>query len=226
MAKKESLKKDKKEDNFSQPKKSNALFHGKAFGVVKFILGICLLPYVYSCSVAFLGGLVGLDKVIQNNFWYGLITLLAIYLFIWEPAVIYAKGQKILEFFFSFLQSMVKVAPYLIPIYAIVLFLIYLPLSFVNKSPELVNWFVYLFGFSMGLHLVFGAKSLRTKQEDFLKANYIFGFSFVYILNLVLAAFIFNFIFKEFSLVNFLNSTFQIAGDMFKAVFTQLFVVK
>jgi len=222
MAKKESL---KKEDNISQPK-GNALIHGKLFGVIKFILGICLLPFVYSVSVAFLNEFSGLDKVIQNTFWGGLISLLIIYLFIWEPVAIYAKGHNMLEFIFSFFRPMVKVAPYLLPIYAIVLFLFYLPLSSINNSPQLLKYFIFLFGFSMGLHLIFGAKSLRTKQQDFLKANYIFGFSFVYILNLVLAALMMNFIFEKFSVVNFLNNAFQIARGIFDATFAQLFAVK
>lgn len=215
----------KKEGNDLKPRVPSGV-SGKIFGVIKFILGLCLLPFVYSATVAFLSGLSGLDKVIQGNFWNGLITLLVIYLFVWEPAVIYSKGQKMLEFVFNFFKPLVKVAPYLIPIYALVLFVFYLLASVTNKSPDIINWFVYLFGFSMGLHLIFGAKSLKTKQEDFLKANYIFGFSFVYILNLILTAFIFNFVFKEFSVVDFLNSSFTTAGDIIEAIFRQLFYVK
>jgi hypothetical protein len=78
----------------------------------------------------------------------------------------------------------------------------------------------------MGLHLIFGAKSLRSKQEDFLKGNYIFGLLFVYILNVILLAVILNYIFDKFSIVNFLNNAFQSAGGIIYAVFGQLFIVK
>jgi len=220
----EKKKSPKKENSALKPKASG--ISGRFFGVSKFVLGVCLLPFVYSTSVSFLNEFGRLDKPIQDNFWAGLITLLIIYLFIWEPVAIYAKGQKTLELIFSLFRPLVKVAPYLLPIYTIILFICYLPLSFMNKSAALLNYFIFLFGLSIGLHLIFGAKSLRTKQGDFLKANYIFGFSFVYILNLVLVAFILNFIFEKFSVVNFLNNSFQYARSIFDAVSKQLFYVK
>lgn len=199
-------------------------FSGRVFGMIKFILGICLLPFVYSASLSFLNEFSLIEKSLQNYFWSGLISLIAIYLFVWEPAIIYTKGQKLLEVTFSFFKPLVRIAPYLLPIYAIILFIVYWFLSSITKSPKLLNYFLFLFGFSMGLHLIFGARSLRSKQEDFLKANYIFGFSFVYILNLILAAFILNLIFGRFSVVNFFNNSFQSARNIFYAVFKQLFL--
>lgn len=218
MEKKES---PKKEDN-SNPRIAG--LSAKVFGIIKFILGVCLIPFVYSASVSFLNEFGTLDKSIQNNFWAGLITLLIIYLFVWEPAIIYAKGQKILGVVFSFFRPLVKVAPYLLPIYTILLFIAYTILSPMFKSPALINYFIFLFGFSIALHLVFTAKSLRSKQGDFLRGNYIFGFSFVYILNLILLAFILNLIFEKFSVVNFLNNSFQFARSIFCAVFKQFFL--
>ena len=225
MSKKESLNpKNKDAAKEASPKSGIGKLSGRVFGIIKFILGICLLPFVYSSTVSFLNEFAIIDKSSQNNFWAGLITLIVIYLFIWEPAVIYANGQKILEAIFSFFKPLVRVAPYLLPIYTLVLFAGYTVLSFATKSPRLVHYFLFLFGFSMGLHLIFGAKSLRTKQGDFLKANYIFGFSFVYILNLALTALILNFIFDKFSVVNFLNNSFQSARNIFGLVFRQLFL--
>jgi hypothetical protein len=221
MTEKESPKKEK--ENNSKPPKFAGITSG-LFGVVKFCLGVCLLPFVYSSTVSYLNEFSVIDKARQNNFWAGLITLLIIYLFIWEPAAIYAKGHQLLEAIFSFFKPLVKVAPYLVPIYAILLYFLYLILSLIFKTPELLGYFLFLFGLSLGLHLVFAAKSLKTKQGDFLKGNYIFGFSFVYILNLILAAVILNFIFEKYSLINFLNNSCQIAANIFYAVFKQLFL--
>lgn len=220
MDKKESL--NKKED-LSAPAKIPGL-SAKAFGVIKFILGICLLPFVYAASAAFLNEFNLVDKPLQDLFWYGVCAFLVIYLFIFEPVFIYLKGQKILEVIFTFFRPLVRVAPYLLPIYAIILFLIYLLASLVFKQSELLKYFVFLLGFTVALHLIFGAKSLRTKKEDFFKGNYIFGFSFVYIVNIAIIALIMNFIFNKFSFVNFCNNCFQISGNIFYAVFKQLFL--
>lgn len=200
-------------------------FSNKLFGIVKLILGICLLPFVYSFSVAFLNEFARLGKPTQLDFWSGLFSFLIIYLFVWEPVIIYAKGQKLLEIIFSFFRPIVKVAPYLLPIYTIVLFIIYGLLSLMVGSPWLLKYSMFLFGFSIALHLVFSAKSIRSKKGDFLKANYIFGFSFIYAVNIIILSLGINLIFKDFSFVSFFNSSFQIALGVFRAAVKQLFLI-
>ena len=209
-------------DSLSPPKISG--FSQKIFGITKFILGIWLLPFVYSTTISFLNEFALIEKTQQTYFWSGLISFLLIYLFIWEPVIIYSKGQKLLELVFNYFKPLVRVAPYLLPIYTIVLFIIYGLLSFIFKSVTSLNYFVFLFGFSIGLHLIFSAKSIRAKQNDFLKSNYIFGFSFIYIINLILLAIFLNLIFEKFSLVSFLNNSFQIAKNIFSTIFKQLFL--
>jgi len=223
MEKKESPKKASPKIDINTHPKISGLSH-RLFGVIKLILGISLLPFVYSATVAFYNELGILEKTVTNYFFGGIICFLMIYLFIYEPIIIYNKGQKILEAVFRFFTPLVKVAPYLLPIYTIILFLIYLLYSLVSKSNVSIKYFVLLFGFSMGLHLVFSARSLRLRQSDFLKANYIFGFSLIYIINLALLSLCFSFIFDKFSLVNFFNNSFQMAKNIFYAAFKQLFL--
>lgn len=195
----------------------------RAFGIIKFILGVCLLPFVYSSTVSFLNEFSLIQKSLQYDFWAGIITLLIIYLFVWEPAIIYTKGHRILEVIFNFFKPLVRVAPYVLPIYTIVLFSAYGLLSIAIKAEWLLEYFIFLLGFSIALHLIFSAKSIRSKKSDFLKANYIFGFALIYIINLIFLAFCLNLIFKEFSFINFFNVSFQVAKNVFNVIFTQLF---
>jgi hypothetical protein len=195
----------------------------RAFAVVKFVLGLCLLPFVYS-SVAFLNEFSAVEKPVRNSFWGGVVSLLVLFLFIWEPAIIYVKGQRLLEAIFCFFKPLVKVAPFLLPVYTIILFIAY-GLSFaIFKSAAPLKHIVFLAGFTMALHLIFGARSIRSKQGDFLKANYIFGFALIYIINISLLAFCLSLVFREFSFVNFADRSYQIAGGVFYAVFRQLFL--
>ena len=92
------------------------------------------------------------------------------------------------------------------------------------KSEGLIKYFIFFLGLTFILHLVFSAKTIQAKKGDFLKANYIFGFSFVYILNIILLSFGLNIIFKEFSFVNFFNNSFLAAKNILYAVFKQLFL--
>ena len=72
----------------------SAWISNKIFDIIKLILGICLLPFVYSASVSFLSQISYIDVTLQNYFWAGVITLVLIYLFIWEPTVVYERGHK------------------------------------------------------------------------------------------------------------------------------------
>ena len=230
IAMKESLKKEKSnifdktnlELGLSGKSKISGFPH-RVFGIIKFILGICFLPFVYSVSVAFLNEFSAVEKTVQNYFWAGVISFIILYLFVYEPVIIYNKGQRLLEIAFQFFKPLVKVTPYLLPIYTIVIFILYLLLPSLLKTQESFGYFIFLFSFSLTLHLIFSAKSIRSKQGDFLKANYIFGFSFVYIIDIVLLTFCLNLIFREFSFVNFFNNSFQIGKNIFYAVFKQLF---
>lgn len=194
------------------------------FGLTKFLLGVLLLPFVFSSTVSFLNELNIIEKSLQVYFWNGVLSLVIVHLLIWEPAVIYSRGHKILEFVFSYIRPLVKVAPYLLPIYAIVVFLIYLVLSIFIKSADLLNYTIFLLGFSCAMHLVFSAKTLRSKKNDFLKGNYIFGFAFVYMVNLIILAFFFNLTFDKFSFVNFSNQSFLTAKGIFNSLIKQLFL--
>ncbi len=195
----------------------------KAFDVLKFIFGILLLPFVYSCTVSFLTQMTVIDKPLQRYFWSGVITFLMVYLFILEPTKVYTKGQKILEAIFSFFKPLLRVAPYLLPIYALLLFGIYSIVSLFSK--DYLGYFLFLFGMALCLHLVFSSRSLRSKQGGFLKGNYIFAFSFIYIINIAIAASCLNIIFERISFVGFCNNSFQLAKGVFSAIFKQLFVI-
>lgn len=196
----------------------------RAFGIFKLVLGICLLAFVYSGTLAFVGEFNTVEKGLQNTFWAGVISFTIIYLFVYEAGIVYKKGQRILELIFRFFAPLVKVAPYLLPIYTILIFFIYLSLSFFVKSEALLRNSVFLLGFSLTLHLIFSAKSMRSRQGDFLKSNYIFGFSFIYIVNLALLCSILSAMFEKFSFVNFCNNSYQAGADIFKAIFKQLFL--
>ncbi len=197
----------------------------RAFAVIKFILGLVLLPFVFSNTISFLQQFNLIEKGLQQVFYNGIVSFLVIYLFIWEPAPVYNKGHKILELIFNFFKPLVKVAPLLLPVYTILVFALYGLLSLGISGSWLIQYTVFLVGFTLILHLTFSAKNIRHKKGDFLKGNYIFGFSFIYILNLTLVAFGFSLIFKLFSFVDFCNISYAITRNIYSVIFRQLFLV-
>jgi hypothetical protein len=218
------------EKEFPKPESAGGIksklsgLYNRSFGIIKLALGVCLLPFVYSVTRAFLNEGLVLDKALAAYFFSGVVGFLFVYLFVYEPVIIYAKGQKILGAIFRFFTPLVKVAPYLLPVYTILLLALYPLYALFDKSADVVRIFMFLFGFSIALHLVFSAKSLRSKQGDFLKSNYIFGFSLIYIINIAILALGFSLFFPKYSFVNFCNQTFELAQGIFTAVFKQLFL--
>ena len=198
----------------------------KALRVIQFVLGFCLLPLVYSTSVAFLKEFSVIEKSLQQFFWSGVIAFLLIFLFVWELAVIHAWGQRLMEGALGFFKPLAKAAAYLLPVYALILFFAYWALTFFKQSPRLTEYFMFFFGFTMALHIVLSAYSLRTQSSDFLKGNYILGFSCIFIVNAILLSLLLSLIFIQFSFADFFNHSLAAAENIFYALFKQLFLMK
>jgi len=198
----------------------------KTFSLIKIALGICMLPFVWFFAVGFLSELSIAEKPLQAYFWRGVLVFTLGYLFIWEPVGIYARGQKIMEVLFAFIKPLVRVAPYLLPIYSILCYVAFLCVAPFVKNPQLPGWLAFSLGFTLSFHLVFSSKTLRGKKEDFLRSNYMFGFGFVFILCLVILAGIISSLSANFSFIKFFNGSYNAAIGFFQAIFRQLFVVK
>jgi len=192
--------------------------------LLKLLFGICLLPAVYAVTICFSGELLKLEPQVNGPFIWGVVSFILTYFFIWEPAVFFKKGQRILEFMFRFFSPLVKIAPFVLPIYTILLCLAYLIMAKMADTREFLTLFIFGIGFSLALHLVFSAKTLRSKAGDKLRSNYIFGFSWIYILDALLLALFFNLAFENFSFLTFFNSSYQISRSIYLAAFRQLFL--
>lgn len=193
--------------------------------LLKLVIGILLLPFVYGTTLNFVKELFKLPKDIVSAFIFGGLIFLIIYLFILEPRAIYKKGQVIVELIFKFFSPLMKVASYVVPIYTIIFLVLFWMLQAALKI-NLTKEAIFLVGFSFCFHIVLTAKILRGKEQDVLKANYIFGFSLVYILNLIMLALFFNFIFTDFSFVEFSNQSYSDAQKVYYLILQQIFGVK
>lgn len=197
----------------------------KLLAVLKLLLGLTFLAFVYAGSRGFFSKFRLADADLQTCFWSGIVAFLITHLFIYEPAVVYAKGQKILAFVFKFFAPMVKIAPFVLPIYSMLVFASYPLLKMMFTPKDSAGIVVFLGGFSWALHIVFSAKTLRSRQGDFLKANYIFSFTLIYILDLLLIAFMLSLLVDKFSFVAFFQSSFEAARNLWMMVTRQIFVL-
>ena len=196
----------------------------RALTVLKAIIVIFLLPWIYSFTLAFFNESRLIKEGFFSQFNRGVITFLVLYLFIYAPGKIYQKGQKITEATFRFISPLVKFAPFVLPIYTIILVLLYCLIFRFLKSPLSLHIFMFFIGFSFMLHLTFTARTLHSRKEDFLMINYLFSFGIIYIINVSLLALGMSVLFKSFSWLNFCRASFQISKDIFVSIFRQLFL--
>ncbi len=201
-------------------------FLNNILNVIKLFLGIIFLVPVYALTLSFYHYLFTLDFILANSFLAGIISFLVIFIFIWPPHIIYKTGQQILEKTFKFFVPLVKVASYLLPIYTILIFIIGFFYFYFTNNPKAVIYTIFLIGFTLTLHLVFTAFMLRPMLIELDRiANYIFSFSIIYILNMVLCAWFFMMLNTEFDFVSFFANAYNISEDIYTAVFVQLFSV-
>jgi hypothetical protein len=196
---------------------------------LKLIFAIIFFPILVAVSLSFSNELQKLNAHLVSSFIWGIFVYLVVHLLWYEPAPVYQKGQKITEVVFKFFSPLVKLASFFLPIFTIIILVAYYLLVMAlkeNLNPGYHSYFMFAVSFFMVMHIVFTAASLKSRQTDFLKANYFFAMEFIYIINIGIIAGMLSLIFKEFSFLSFFNGTCQITRDAFTAVCNQLFGVK
>ncbi len=199
----------------------------KIVGILKLFFAVLLLPVVVAASFAFAKELILLESLAVSLFLWGIFAFLILHHLVWEAEIIYRKGQRMVEIIFKFFAPLVKVASFCLPIYTLLILIVYWLLSLVFADlNNFVNYFIFFVSFFLAMHIVFTAKSLKSREKDFLKANYFFAMELIYLANLYLIAGSFNLIFPEFSFLDFFRLTCQNTQNIFLPVFNQLFAVK
>jgi hypothetical protein len=118
----------------------------------------------------------------------------------------------------------VMLAPYLMPVYTVILAAVYFILSFFIDITKYSGAFIFLIGFTLMLHLVYTAESIRDKQSDLIKTGYFSSISFIYIANLIIVFLIVSLFFQGASFVNFISDVYEKTKIFYWSFWKQLFL--
>ena len=198
----------------------------KILSILKFILAVLLLPVVIGITVSFMENLRSMDSVVCNAFGWGVVVYLILHILLYEPAKVYDAGKKISESALTFFSPLVKVAGFCVPIFTILSFAAYYVASSIWKEANLLKYFVFMASFTLTMHLVFTADSLKRKQPGDLKENYFFSIFIIYIVNMLIVAGAFALLSHDFSFLSFIKRCGVVAGAIYTASFRQLFDVE
>jgi hypothetical protein len=213
--------------------------------LLKFVLGALALPIAYGVTAAFYKNFILISELAKslNYFLWGIVSYSALHLLFYKPAYFYVLGHEAVHAGMAWIfggkiksfkvseeggkvatdksNVFIELGPYFIPIYAIIVTLVY----FVISASYTINGalFVFLIGFALAFHIISTIEVMKIRQPDLLKSGYFFSIIMIYILNIVVISVIFGLVFPSFSLKNFFLDVWGSSKYIYGAVVRQLF---
>ena len=196
----------------------------KAIEFLKFIFFLLFLPLIVNGTIAFIDQLDTLPQNLRHVFLQGILIYLIFYLFIYEFEPVYQYGQNLVMGIFRFFAPLVRVAPFVLPIFSILFLILFYFSSVFLKSEIIRGTFMFLVSLTLTMHMVFTSKSLRGQDSNAVKPNYLFAFSLIYVVNIFILSLMLDLIFPEFSFYAIFKFATQRTGQIYGTIFRQLFV--
>lgn len=195
----------------------------KLLMIVKIILAILLLPIVIGSTIAFQQELSRFDALSRNALIYGMGSYIILKLFVYDFSHVYLWGQNLITNMFQFLKPLVNLAPYVIPVYSMIVLIAYAVVACFGKVALYKSVFLFLFAFTFVMHIVLTAQDLYKKDGSAIKPTYFFGMSLVYILDVFLIALLASLILPGFSFPEFFGDLTAKTKEIYQLVISQLF---
>jgi len=213
--------------------------------VIKFIIGVLALPLMYGVTVAFYDNLILIEALATSLrfFIWGIVFYVVLHLLFYKPTYFYVLGHEAVHAAFAWIfggkiksfkvsgdggsiatdksNIIIDLGPYFVPIYAIIVTVIY----FVVASSYTINGalFVFLIGFTLAMHMISTVEVMKIRQPDIVRSGYLFSIVVVYILNVIVISFIFSMMFPAFSMGKFFFDLWIHSKYIYMVVIRQLF---
>lgn len=212
---------------------------------LKFVIGILVIPLAIGVSIAFYKNIL-LVKILSGSlqyFLWGMASYAVIHLLFYKPTFLYVFGHEAVHAIVAWIfggkiksfkvskdggsvgttksNAVIDLSPYFIPIYAIIITIVY----FAAASSYNINGsvFMFLIGFALAFHMISTIEVLKIRQPDIVKSGYVFSIVMVYVLNIIVISLICGLLLPSFSIKNFFISAWKTSGHVYVAVVKQLF---
>ena len=211
-------------------------------------IGILFLPVCVGYSSAFYEHLIQVRKIGEPEIalLLGITAYLAYHVLIGAPTRAYVFGHELTHATATWisggqvkgfkagtkkgsilvdrLTAFIALAPYLIPVYAILWSLIFSAVGlFVDLKPW-ARWFFFGLGAALAFHLVFTVEALKQKQSDLEVVGPILSVGMIYWANVTLVLGVMSLMVMEVHFWAYLKDGAHHSVDLYRSIFTQLFV--
>ncbi|MBF0571372.1 MAG: hypothetical protein HQL12_05820 [Candidatus Omnitrophica bacterium] len=188
------------------------------------ILKICcfllVLPLIATSFIAFQSQILSLS--VKKEVWvlWGAGSYVALNLFVYDFKSVYISGKSLIEKLFAFF----KPAGYVVPIYSIVLIIVYVIASALGIGASLRPYLLFFIAFTFAMHLILTANEIYESDKSILKAHYLLAFGAIFIVNVVIISLLLAWAIPEYSLVVFIKSLASQTSHLYKSVYRTLFL--
>jgi len=213
--------------------------------LIKLIIAVLSIPVAAGVSIAFYNNVILIKELAGSlqYFLWGISSYVILHLLFYKPTYLYVLGHEAVHAGIAWIfggkiksfkvseeggsvsttksNTVIELSPYFVPIYAIIISVVY----FVIASSYSVNSavFIFLIGFALAFHMVSTIEVMKIRQPDIVKSGYFFSIVMVYVLNIFVISLIFALLFQSFSVKKFFFDSWVLSKDIYVAVVRQLF---
>lgn len=213
--------------------------------LLKSFVAVMMVPLAFAVTTAFYRNMVMIRELSGSLGYFigGIIAYVALHLLFYKPTFLYVLGHEAVHAGVGWLcgakissfqvskeggsvamdksNPVIELSPYFVPIYAILITLVYfLLISSYNINGSI---FVFLIGFALAFHIISTIEIMKIKQPDFVKTGYFFSIVLVYILNILVISLMFALVFPSFHIQKFFMDFAVGAKDIYVTIYKQLF---
>jgi hypothetical protein len=211
---------------------------------LKFVIGILAIPVAYAATKALYINLTLMQASVSLPcFVWGVVSYAVLHLLFYKPAYLYVLGHEAVHAGAAWLfggriksfkvskeggsvgtdktNFVIELAPYFVPIYTVIITLIYFVIS--KSYPVNGAIFLFLIGFTLAFHIIATVEIMKVKQPDIVKSGFVFSVVLVYIVNIIVMAALFALAFPGFSLGSFFVDLRAQTQYIYVSVVRQLF---
>ena len=216
--------------------------------VWRLIVGIVFIPIVAGYGLAFFENLVAIRQV-QTPwliFLYGITAYLSFHVLIAAPTKAYVFGHELMHASAAWISggkvkgfhvgekkgsvttnkitAFIALAPYLVPVYSILLAVLYGIAGFFWNVGAWSPWFFFGLGVTLTFHLVFTISALKEKQTDLDVAGPVLALDLILWANLTFVVLAISLMLSEVRFWPYLANGFRHSKELYLSIFHQLFL--
>lgn len=205
------------------------------------------MPLAFSVTRSFYAECVDINALTHNSryFLFGFAAYIFAYIAFFKLETLYILGHECIHAVFVWIfggkvlsikvrknsgsvsstkkNIFIDLAPYLVPIYTILIFVVYVIGSSFWKLSYFFRYFIFCVSFSFSFHVVMTIDKIKIEQPDFLDFGYLNSLILIYLVNVILLGACLSFLFPGFAFGGFIGSFLESTKEVYAAIFDRLF---